>query len=80
MAVRISYFVLRRCRCPLLVIHGAKDRVVPIEYGRAVFETTSGLKRFLAIEGGGHNGPGFVTNESRYRRRLEAFLAKHAPP
>lgn len=40
---------------PLLVVHGTKDTLIPIEQGRAVFDAAgSPTKRFLAVTGAGH--------------------------
>ncbi len=47
--------------CPLLVMHGARDRVVPIDQGRRLFETAApqsacGVeKRFVELPDSGHN-------------------------
>ncbi len=39
---------------PLLLMHGDADRVVPVRFGRRVFEAATGPKEALFIEGGGH--------------------------
>jgi pimeloyl-ACP methyl ester carboxylesterase len=44
--------ILRRVRCPVLVVHGGEDRVRPHAVGAAVAELTCG--RLVTIEGGGH--------------------------
>jgi pimeloyl-ACP methyl ester carboxylesterase len=44
--------LLRRVRCPVLVVHGSDDRVRPHAVGAAVAELTGG--RLVTIEGGGH--------------------------
>ena len=44
--------VLRRVRCPVLVVHGAEDRVRPHAIGAAVAELTGGT--LVTVEGGGH--------------------------
>jgi len=44
--------ILRRVRCPVLVVHGAEDRVRPHAVGVAVAELTGGA--LVTIEGGGH--------------------------
>ena len=41
--------------CPTLVVHGNKDNVIPIEMGRKIFEKSITEKRFVEIEGAGHN-------------------------
>lgn len=39
---------------PLLVVHGDADRVVPIRYGRALYEAAREPKQAVWIRGGGH--------------------------
>jgi pimeloyl-ACP methyl ester carboxylesterase/predicted glycosyltransferase len=43
----------RKTCCPLLIIHGDRDQIVPYERGRAVAEVTGG--ELVTIEAGGHN-------------------------
>lgn len=73
-----------RVTCPLLVIHGTDDRVVPFEHGRRLFEaapaaSAGGLpKRFLELPGVGHHdlsargGPAY---ESAVREFLASLSA-----
>lgn len=44
-------------RCPLLIIHGDRDEVIPFSHGEALFEAAENAspKRFLRIPGGYHN-------------------------
>ncbi|HEX8646352.1 MAG TPA: alpha/beta fold hydrolase [Thermoleophilaceae bacterium] len=42
-----------RVRCPVLVIHGTKDRVTPYADGKALAKITGG--RLESVEGAGHN-------------------------
>lgn len=42
-------------RTPLLVIHGERDDIIPIEFGREVFEAAAEPKEFLELAGAGHN-------------------------
>jgi pimeloyl-ACP methyl ester carboxylesterase len=45
-----------RVNCPLLVIHGAKDELIPLSSGRRVFEAApSANKQFCIVEDAGHN-------------------------
>jgi fermentation-respiration switch protein FrsA (DUF1100 family) len=42
--------------CPVLVLHGAADSVIPVRHGRALFEAIpSPRKRFVEIPGADHN-------------------------
>ena len=42
-------------RSPLLVIHGDRDGVVPLRFGREVFDAAADPKQFLELPGAGHN-------------------------
>jgi fermentation-respiration switch protein FrsA (DUF1100 family) len=41
---------------PVLVIHGARDNVIPIEYGRRLFERIESPKRFVNLPNATHAG------------------------
>ncbi len=47
-----SEALLARVRCPVLVIHGDRDRITPLERGRRVAELTGG--ELVVLEGSGH--------------------------
>ncbi|MFK7893229.1 MAG: alpha/beta hydrolase [Granulosicoccus sp.] len=40
---------------PLLWLHGTDDSVIPIEQGQTLYDSYSGEKRSLILQGGGHN-------------------------
>ena len=44
-----------RLACPVLVIAGDRDRIVPAWYSRRLYEAIRGPKRFLQIAGADHN-------------------------
>jgi uncharacterized protein len=46
---------IAKVRAPLLILHGAKDYIVPERYGRALFEAALEPKEFCAFLEGGHN-------------------------
>jgi uncharacterized protein len=53
-----AYPSLRRIgelRAPLLVLHGDRDRIVPLSHGRTLFEAAPGPKRMHVFGGLGHN-------------------------
>jgi uncharacterized protein len=66
---------LEETSCPVLVIHGTVDRIVPFEVGRRLFDGLSNPKRFYAIEGAGHNDLASVGG-NEYWRQLELFLTE----
>jgi len=44
-----------RLRCPVLVMHGRADEVVPFAHGEALWRAAPEPKRFLWVAGAGHN-------------------------
>ncbi|MGH7378363.1 MAG: alpha/beta hydrolase, partial [Candidatus Methylomirabilales bacterium] len=48
---------IARVSCPVLVIHGDRDSIIPIAQGRKLFEAVPGRKAFLEVPGGDHNDP-----------------------
>lgn len=44
-----------RLRCPLLVLHGDRDDIVPLAHGQALFAQAPGRKRLDVVFGAGHN-------------------------
>jgi fermentation-respiration switch protein FrsA (DUF1100 family) len=40
---------------PLLVMHGDRDQVIPVSFGREVFEAAAEPKQFVLLPGAGHN-------------------------
>jgi len=42
-------------RAPLLVLHGDRDEVIPLSFGREVFEAAAEPKQWVVLAGAGHN-------------------------
>lgn len=61
-------------RCPLLIMHGAADEVIPVYHGRKLFEAAPEPKRLVEIEGAGHNDFILVAGP-RYGETLRSFAA-----
>jgi fermentation-respiration switch protein FrsA (DUF1100 family) len=64
---------IARVQAPVLIIHGARDAVVPFEMGRRLFEAAHEPKAFLPIEGAEHDDPYLVGGET-YFNRLKIFI------
>jgi fermentation-respiration switch protein FrsA (DUF1100 family) len=71
--------------CPVLVIHGTTDTIVPLSYGKRLFEAAphtssqSVAKRFAELRGAGHNDILYVAREE-YRATLRHFLDQLESP
>lgn len=68
--------------CPVLLVHGSADRVVPVEQSR---DMAKALRRegkpvrYVELEGGDHH-LARQGDRLRYCQELEQFLAAHLPP
>ncbi len=47
---------IARVKAPVLILHGERDRVVPIELGERLYELVRGPKRFVRFPQAGHEG------------------------
>ena len=65
-------------RAPLLFFHGDRDRTVPIELGRRLFELAPDPKEFEVIEGAAHNDTTHVGG-SAYFAQIGRFLNRAVP-
>jgi fermentation-respiration switch protein FrsA (DUF1100 family) len=70
---------LPRVTCPVLIMHGEADRVIPVRHGRALFETVRGPKRALFVPKAGHNDLPAMAGKS-YWDEISAFRALCSPP
>jgi hypothetical protein len=65
---------IRRVNCPVLVVHGRNDSLIPFSHGRAVFEAAPRPKRFLELAGD-HNDAIWVSGDE-YHKALDEFVAE----
>lgn len=62
-----------RISCPLLVIHGTADRVIPFSHGKSLYAAAAGPKSHLRVEGAGHNDL-IETAGDAYWQALDGFV------
>lgn len=60
-------------RCPVLVVHGDRDEIIPAAQGRRLFEAAPEPRRLIVIEGAGHNDLSNVGGE-KYIDTLAEFI------
>ncbi len=65
---------IARVRIPILMLHGAHDRTVPIRLGRTLFESANEPKRFVELPHSDHND-GYVVDSQLYVDSLREFLS-----
>lgn len=68
-----SLKLIRHVNCPVLVIHGTDDSVIPVWHGKKVYEAASEPKACLWIEKGLHNNYAYV-GEEEYFNAIQRFL------
>ncbi len=66
---------IRGLSCPLLSIHGDRDRTVPLSLGRALFEAAPEPKEWLPVPGAAHNDVSGVGGQS-YWMKIDDFLSE----
>src|SRR5215470_17848626 len=62
---------IRNVTAPVLIVHGDRDTVIPIESGEQLYALIAGPKRFLRVPGGGHEDLGMRAVEA-----AKAFMAE----
>jgi fermentation-respiration switch protein FrsA (DUF1100 family) len=62
---------IRNVKVPVLIVHGDRDTVIPIESGERLYSLIEGPKRFLRIPGAGHDDIG-----TRAIEAMKAFVAE----
>lgn len=70
---------IRRVECPVLVIHGTEDELIPLRHGERLLAEAPGPTQFLWVEGAGHNDLVAVAGD-RYWKAIQAFAATLPTP
>lgn len=63
---------IKKVKCPVLVMHGKADEVVPFQHGQRLFAVAPEPKRYLWIDEAGHNDLMWVAGD-RYTATLKEF-------
>lgn len=63
---------LKKVRCPVLVMHGQADEIIPFHHGQKLYEAAPEPKAFLWIPEAGHNDFAWVSGD-RLRQALVSF-------
>jgi fermentation-respiration switch protein FrsA (DUF1100 family) len=61
-------------KAPVLITHGTKDEIVPVEQGRRLFDAARQPKQLMIVEGGDHNLAG--TGGNRHLDSIATFIRK----
>ena len=69
---------LREIHRPVLVIHGDRDRTVPLQMGQAVFDAAHPPKDWYVVHGADHNDLIYI-GRSPYFERVRQFVKEVVP-
>lgn len=69
-----NYKNIRNVHCPVLIIHGDSDTVIPSWHGKKLFDLANPPKKYAAIPGADHNDLEMVAGKS-YAVTLREFAA-----
>lgn len=64
---------IKNVRCPILIVHGTRDEVIPFAMGQRLYEAAPEPKTFLPVEGAGHNDV-FLVGGAKYLASLKALV------
>ena len=67
---------IARTRCPVLILHGTGDKLIPISHGRALAEAAGSRARFVSVPGANHD---IVCLALRFPAFREAFEERFGP-
>lgn len=67
-----NYKRIGHVRCPVFVIHGTADSVIPIWHGQKLYDLARGPKQHFWVPGADHNDLDAVAGE-RYDKALQQF-------
>ena len=69
---------INRAQVPVLLLHGDRDSVIPIELGRELFDRIKGPKEFVIIAGGDHNDA-MPRDTQAYWSAIDRFIDRFRP-
>lgn len=67
-----NYKEIARVHCPVLIIHGSDDSVIPLWHGQRLFDAANQPKQIMVVPGADHNDLNYVAGAS-YFQTLQAF-------
>lgn len=62
---------------PLLLLHGNKDKVVPLSHSQQLYQLASEPKELVVIDGGSHNDAMTAVHDGQYQRLMCEFIDKY---
>jgi fermentation-respiration switch protein FrsA (DUF1100 family) len=66
---------IAQVRAPIMVLHGTRDELIPFAMGEKLFRGAPEPKKFVPVQGAGHNDVLLVGGE-HYLRAIKQFVEK----
>ncbi|MFN6460444.1 MAG: alpha/beta hydrolase [Nostoc sp. DedVER02] len=63
---------IKKIKCPILIIHGKADEIIPFAHGQKLFNAAISPKLYFWVEEANHNNL-FLVAEDKYRKTLQEF-------
>ena len=73
-----SYRRIRDVKCPISILHGTKDTIIPFSQGLALYECAPSPKRFVTVEGANHTNFVDFLGFEQYEEMLIRFIRNPA--
>lgn len=73
-----TYKWIQYIKCPIKIIHGTNDKLIPFKYGMALSKINPTITRLYPVIGGGHND--LFTHEEYHRMLEEIMKSKELAP
>lgn len=73
-----TYKWIQYITCPIKIIHGTNDKLIPFKYGLALSKINPKITRLYSVIGGGHND--LYTHEEYHRMLEEIMLSQELKP
>jgi fermentation-respiration switch protein FrsA (DUF1100 family) len=64
---------IKQTTCPVLVIHGREDKILPFWHGKKLYDAAPGKKARLWIDGAEHNDYAYIAG-NRYFEAFQTFI------
>ena len=63
---------IRQIQCPVLIVHGTADEIIPFQHGAQLFQAANSPKQHLWVKNANHDDLVEVAG-SAYAKQLQAF-------
>lgn len=67
---------IKSVKCPVLLIHGGQDTVIPASHSREIYDNAVSEKDLWIVESAGHLGA-YLQEPEQYKSRVLHFLEQH---